>query len=396
MSATQQGSAGLSFRFTDEQQMFRSSLHEFVDRRLPKDYCREVEARSEFPRDLWDRLTETDLHGVGIPEEYGGQGGGIIEQMIVAEELARTMAGLVWIWGVTAFAGAKAIAHFGTDAQKDLYLADVAAGKIVFSISLTEPDGGTDVLGAMRTKAERVDGGYVVNGSKMWSTMAHVADMLLLIARTDPSPEKPSRGLTVFLCDAKSEGITATTIPKLGMRALGSCEVEFRDVFIPEENVLGEVGRGWSLLADTLNAERIMVAAQCCGVLQGVLEDMVVYAGERTAFGKPLGAMQAVQHKIANAYMGLETSRLHTYRAGWLQHLGQPCGVEATMAKVISSEAATQAADDGIQILGGNGYALEYDMQRYWRDIRLYRVAPINNEMGRNYIGESLGLPRSF
>jgi alkylation response protein AidB-like acyl-CoA dehydrogenase len=393
---TQDRSAGLSFRFTDDQQLFRSSLHEFVERRLPKDYCREVEAREEFPRDLWERLTEPDLHGVGIPEEYGGQGGGIIEQMIVAEELSRTMAGLVWIWGVTAFAGAKAIAHFGTEEQKDRLLPDIAAGRTVFSISLTEPDGGTDVLGAMHTRARRVDGGWVVNGSKMWSTMAHVADMLLLVARTEPDADRPSRGITVFLCDARTPGITATPIPKLGMRSLGSCEVQLQDVFIPDENVLGEVNRGWSLLAETLNSERIMVAAQCCGVLQGVLEDMVAYASERTAFGKQLGAMQAVQHKIADTHMGLETARLHTYRAGWLQLLGEPCGVEATMAKVLASEAAVKAADDGIQILGGNGYALEYDMQRYWRDIRLYRIAPINNEMGRNFIGESLGLPRSF
>jgi acyl-CoA dehydrogenase len=387
---------GFSFDETDEQAMFRESLRDFVNRKLPKDLCREMEGRDQFPRDLWEIIGAQGLHGIGIPEEYGGQGGTIVEQMIVAEELSRTLSGLIWIWGVTAFAGAKAVGHFGTAEQKERILPKVAAGQMLFSIALTEPDGGTDVLGAMRTRAERVDGGWSVNGTKIWSTMAHVADMLFLVARTDPSPEKPSRGITVFICDAKTPGITATTIPKLGMRSLGSCEVQFDDVFIPEENVVGEVGRGWNLLAETLNSERIMVAAQCCGALAGILEDMVSYAGERTAFGKPIGQFQAVQHMIANAYMARETARLHTYRAGWLQLLGRPCGVEATMAKVIASEACVQAADDGIQILGGYGYAMEYDMQRYWRDMRLYRVAPINNEMARNFIGESLGLPRSF
>jgi acyl-CoA dehydrogenase len=387
---------GLNFEVNPDQQLFRTSVRDFVRAKLPKDYCREIEAREEFPWDLWRLIGGQGLNGVGLSEEYGGQGGGIIEQMIVAEELARNVAGLVWIWGVTAFAGVKAIGHYGTDEQKARFLPGVAAGDTMFAISLTEPGGGTDVLGAMKTRAEKADGGWVINGAKIWSTMAHVADYLFVVARTDPNPAKPSQGITVFIVDAKAIGVQARTIPKLGMRSLGSCEVAFTDVFVPDENVLGEVGRGWSLLAATLNSERIMVAAQCCGALAGILEDMLRYANERTAFGKPIGQFQAVQHMIANAAIGLETAKLQTYRAAWLQEQGLPCGVEATMAKVVASEAAVTAADNGMQILGGYGYSMEYDMQRYWRDMRLYRVAPINNEMGRNFIAESLGLPRSF
>jgi acyl-CoA dehydrogenase len=387
---------GLNFEVNPDQQQFRQSIRDFVRAKLPKDYCREIEAREEFPWDLWKLIGGQGLNGVGLPEEYGGQGGGIIEQMLVAEELARNVAGLVWIWGVTAFAGVKAIGHYGNDEQKKRFLPGVAAGETMFAISLTEPGGGTDVLGGMKTRAEKVDGGWKINGAKIWSTMAHVADYLFVVARTDPNPAKPSHGITVFIVDAKAAGVKATTIPKLGMRSLGSCEVAFDDVFVPDENVLGEVGRGWSLLASTLNSERIMVAAQCCGALAGILEDMIRYASERTAFGKPIGQFQAVQHMIANAAIGLETAKLHTYRAAWLQEQGLPCGVEATMAKVVASEAAVTAADNGMQILGGYGYAMEYDMQRYWRDMRLYRIAPINNEMGRNFIAESLGLPRSF
>jgi alkylation response protein AidB-like acyl-CoA dehydrogenase len=387
---------GLNFRVSPEQQDFRESLRHFVDTKLPREFCREVEARSEFPRDLWEIIGSNGLNGVGIEEEYGGQGGGIIEQMIVAEELARNLGGLVWIWGTTAFAGSKAIGHYGTDEQKKTYLPRIAAGEMLFSIALTEPDGGTDVLGAMRTKATRTEGGWIVNGSKSWSTMTHVADMTLLIARTDPNPAKPSHGITAFLLDPKSEGVAATTIPKLGMRSLGSCEVQLDNVFIPEENMIGEEGRAWNMLSETLNAERIMVAAQCCGANEAILEDMVRYAKERHAFGKPIAQFQAVQHMIADAHIGLESSRMHTYKAGWLQAQGLPCGLEATTAKIVASENAVKAADDGIQILGGNGYALEYDMQRYWRDMRLYRIAPINNEMGRNFVAEQLGLPRSF
>jgi alkylation response protein AidB-like acyl-CoA dehydrogenase len=304
------------------------------------------------------------------------------------------MAGLYWLLGVTLF-DAKAIAAVGTEEQKQRFLPAIAAGEMLFAISMTEPGGGTDALGQMQTKAKRVDGGWVINGTKMWSTLAHEADRLFLVARTSES-EKPTRGITVFLCDAKAPGITATPIPKLGMRALGSCEVQLDDVFVPDEDVLGEVDRGWQALTPCLNSERIMNGANCAGALQGILEEMVSYAKERTAFGKPIGQFQAVQHMIADTYAGLETARLLTYRAAWLQANDQPCGVESTLAKVVASEACFAGADRGMQVMGGYGYSLEYDMQRYWRDMRLYRVTPINNEMGRNFLAESFGLPRSF
>ncbi len=386
--------SGLNFEFTDEQELFRRTIREFATREISKDYCREVEARESFPWDLWDKLREGGLTGVGIAEEYGGQGGGIIEQVILDEELSRTMAGLYWLLGITLF-DAKAIAVAGNDEQKQRFLPEIAAGNMMFAISLTEPDGGTDALGAMKTRAKKVDGGWVINGTKIWSTLAHAANRLFLIARTSDT-EKSTHGVTVFLCDAKAEGVTATPIPKLGMRSLGSCEVVLDDVFVADEDVLGEVDRGWRVLAETLNSERIMNGANCSGALAGVLEDMVAYVQERRAFGKPIGQFQAVQHMIADTYSGLEISRLLTYRAAWLQSLGRPCGVESTMAKVVASEQCFSGADRGMQVLGGYGYAMEYDMQRYWRDMRLYRVAPINNEMGRNFLAESLGLPRSF
>src|SRR3984885_7000575 len=387
--------SGLSFELTDEQQLFQRTIRELTNNEFSKSYCREIEAQETFPWDLWRKLGENGLTGGGIPEEYGGQGGGIMEQVILDEELSRTLAGLYWLLGITLFDG-KAIAQSGNDEQKQRFLPELAAGNLMCAISLTEPGGGTDALGAMKTRAKKVDGGWVINGTKIWSTLAHVADRLFLVARTDPEPKRSADGITVFLCDAKSPGITATPIPKIGMRSLGSCEVAIEDVFVPDDDVLGEVNRGWSVLAPTLNSERIMNGANCTGALAGVLEDMVAYAKERIVFGKPLGQFQAVQHMIADTYAGLEISRLLTYRAAWLQALGRPCGIESTMAKLVASEQCFSGADRGMQVLGGYGYALEYDMQRYWRDMRLYRVAPINNEMGRNFLAESFGLPRSF
>ena len=396
MTAVQSATrTGMWFQESEEQQMLREMVHDFVERECPKLVARDLEANPEFPHQLAKAIAAAGLNGIGIPEEYGGQGGDVVDQTIVCEELSRTLGGLAWLWGINVWSAATAILHFGNQAQKDEYLPAIARGDLRFAFALTEPGGGTDVLRAMRTTAVKVDGGYIIRGNKIWSTTAHVADRIMVTARTSKS-EKPSRGLSIFLVRRDSPGLTATPIPKIGMRALGSCEVSFEDVFVPDADLLGQVDQGWQQMTKSLNAERIMVAAMCTGILRAVLEDALEYAGQREAFGKPIGQMQAIQHGIADMAMKLQTATLHTYRAAWMEQQGQPCGVEATMAKCLASEYAVESADYGIQILGGYGYAQEYNMQRYWRDARLYRIGPITNEMARNYIGESLGLPRSF
>jgi alkylation response protein AidB-like acyl-CoA dehydrogenase len=379
----------------EERELLRQTVREFVEREIPKAKANEVEQSHDFPEWLWQRMAAAGLQAVGIEERYGGAGGDIVMQMTVAEELARSLAGLVWAWGMTSFSGAKSVGLYGTEEQKQRYLPAMAAGRDKWSISITEPGGGTDVLGAMKTTAKRVEDGWLLNGQKIWSTLAHVADYLLVVARTS-SQDKPSQGLTVFIVAGKAKGVTATPIPKLGMRAIGSCVVILDDVFVPDEDVLGEVDNGWKQFTGTLNNERIMVAAVCCGIQQGVLEDAIAYAKERHAFGKPIGQMQRIQHYIADMATWLELSRLITYKAAKLQSEGLPCHVESTMAKMVASEWANEAADLGIQILGGMGYSAETDAQRYWRDSRLYRIGPISNEMCRNFIGEQLGLGRSF
>lgn len=395
MTATSATATEPMFELTEEQRQLRDMVHEFVERECPKPVARALEAGDEFPGELATKIAAAGLNGIGVPEEYGGQGGGLIEQTIVCEELSRSLGGLAWLWGITVWSGARAVLHHGNDDQRNDYLPKVAGGDIRFAFAMTEPGGGTDVLRAMKTRARRVDGGHVLRGTKIWSTTAHVADRIMVTARTSDDV-KPSRGLSIFLVDRRSAGVTATPIPKIGMRSLGSCEVLLDDVFVPDADLLGTVDRGWNQLTSSLNAERIMVAAMCTGILQGVLEDAVTYAGQREAFGKPIGAMQAIQHGIADIAMKLESARLLTYRAAWLEQAGRPSGVAATTAKCLTSEWAVESADFGIQVLGGYGYAEEFDMQRYWRDARLYRIGPITNEMARNYIGESLGLPRSF
>jgi alkylation response protein AidB-like acyl-CoA dehydrogenase len=387
----------MDFALSEEQQAFRDVIRRWVDAEAPKDWMRKLEADEEnYPFPFWDKLAANGFFGIGIDEEYGGQGGDIIVQMIFARELARTAGGLLWTWGLTSFAGAKSIGLYGTPEQKQRWLPKMAAGELRVSIGMTEPGGGTDVLGAMKTFATKVDGGWRINGAKMWTTAARVADRILLIARSERDTPKRHQGLSLFFLDAKAPGVSATLLPKLGMRAMGSCSLTLQDVFVPDEDVLGTPGQAWYMLLPTLNNERIMVGAQCLGAIDGVLEDALEYAKTRHAFGKPIGQFQIIQHYIADIATWQQQTELLLYYVSWLQSNGEPCGTQANMLKMVASENAVKAADLGIQILGGMGYSAETDMQRYWRDHRILRMTPISNEMVRNTIAESLGLPRSF
>jgi acyl-CoA dehydrogenase len=381
----------------EELALFRKETRAWVDAECPKDWARAAEAREhEYPMDLWEKLTRSGFHGIGIPEEYGGQGGDAVVQSILARELARSLGGLAWIWGITSFAGGKAIGSAGSPEQKERFLPPTARGELRYSIGFTEPGGGTDVLGALKTTATRTDGGWLVNGGKTWCSSAHVADYILLLARSHQDVEKRHQGLTLLLAPAKADGVTITELPKLGMRAIGSCDVGFNDVFVPDDLVLGEPGNAWRLLLPTMNNERIIVASFCAGILDGVLEDALAYMHEREAFGKKIGEFQILQHYVADIATWRHHVGLAVMHAARLQAEGRDCHLETSMVKVLASEYAVKAADLGIQILGGMGYSAETDMQRYWRDARLFRIGPITNEMARNGIAEQLGLPRSF
>jgi alkylation response protein AidB-like acyl-CoA dehydrogenase len=387
----------MDFELAEELQLFQKETRAWVDRECPKAWARELERHEDqWPFELFDKFTAAGFHGIGVPEEYGGQGGNVLVQMILARELARTLGGLAWLWGITSFAGAKSIGTYGTEEQKQRFLPAITKGQHRFAIGFSEPGGGTDVLGGMRTFAKRADGGWRLSGNKTWCSAAHTAHYILLLARTDDAVAKRHQGLTLFLVPTEAEGVQITEIPKLGMRALGSCDVGLTDVFVPDDLVLGAPGEAWYMLLPTLNNERIILSSFCCGILDGVLEDAVTYVGEREAFGKKIGEFQILQHYIADIAMWRYQADLVVKHAAWLQDRGEPCFQETTMAKVVASEAAVKAADIGIQILGGMGYSAETDMQRYWRDARLFRIGPITNEMARNTIAENLGLPRSF
>ncbi len=387
----------MDFDLPEEHQAFRDMVHRWVQAELPKEWARKLEAdEHNYPFALWDKFTEAGFHGIGIAEEFGGQGGDVLMQMLLARELARSLGGLAWIWGITSFAGSKSIGLYGTPEQKAKYLPEIAAGRLKAAISFTEPGGGTDLLGNLATTAEKVDGGWRITGEKIWSSSAHVADYILCLARTDRNVPKKHHGLTLFWVPARSAGISITPLPKLGMRSMGSCAVFYDNVFVADEDVLAEPDDAWRSLLPTLNNERIMVGAFCLGVIDGVLEDALAYVMQRKAFGKYIGQFQILQHYIADIATMRQSTELMLYYCAAKQARGADVGNEANMLKLMASENANKAADLGIQMLGGMGYSAETDMQRYWRDSRLWRIGPVTNEMVRNGIAESLGLPRSF
>lgn len=387
----------MSFELDEENQLFRETTRKWIDKEFPKDWCREIETHEhQFPTEFWDKLVAYGAHGIGIPEEYGGLGGSITTQSIFARELSRTAGGLSWIWGVTSFSGSKAMGYCGTEEQKQKFLPQIAAGELKTAMSYTEPGGGTDLLGGMKTTAKKADGGWVINGEKIWSTLASNADYLLVLARSNRDVVKRSDGISMFFVPAKSDGISMTELPKLGMRAASSCSVYLEDVFVPDELLLGEEGKGWYASTKPLNNERLINAATCLGMLDGVLEDAVEHLKTRHAFGKPIGQFQALQHYVAEIAMWQLQGELMMYHTARLQEQGLPNATESAMVKTLCSEYAGKAADLGIQILGGMGYSAETDMQRYWRDSRLLRIGPVSNEMARNQIAESFGLPRSY
>ncbi len=387
----------MDFALSEEVELFRDSVHRWVDQECPKDWCRELERQEHvYPQELWDKLAEAGFHGVGIAEEYDGLGGDIIIQATFMREFGRNAGGLGWIWGITSFSGAKSIGFYGTEEQKRRFLPKMAAGELKTAISFSESGGGTDLLGGMKTSAEKVDGGWVINGEKTWSTTADTADYLLLIARSDKNVKRRTDGVSLFFVPRESEGITTTPLPKLGMRALSSCTVNLDSVFVPDDLLLGEEGKAWKDTTKTLNNERIMMSAMCLGMIDGVLEDAIEYMNQRRTFGKLIGEYQTLQAYVAKIAMYQKQTELMLYNTAWLQSRGLPCAMEAAMTKTIASDYACKAADMGISILGGMGYSAETDMQRYWRDARLLRIGPVSNEMAQNMIAEGLGLPRSF
>jgi alkylation response protein AidB-like acyl-CoA dehydrogenase len=376
--------------------MIRETFHKFAQQELTRDYVRWLDENCNYPPDdLRAKLAEIGYFGIGVPEEYGGFGSGTTEMTIVTEELATASVAVAIGMGIVFIGGTRPLSEFGSEEQKKRYLPDIVSGEKKWSFALTEPAGGTDILGAIGTTARRDGDEYVINGSKIFISAAHVADYILTVAITDPQAKRKN-GLSVFIVDAKSEGVSVSLIPKLGIHACGTCEVHYEDVRVPAENLVGTENAGWYQLLTTLNPERIATSTLSLGIAKAAFEDALQYSKERTAFGKPIGQFQILQNYLSDIAIEIENARNLIYKCAWLCDSGQRYDVEATMAKIVACRASEKAALWGMEILGGYGYTMEYDMQRHFRDYKQMMFSPISDEMSKNYIAQSFGLPRSY
>jgi acyl-CoA dehydrogenase len=294
--------------------------------------------------------------------------------------------------------GMGPVIHHGSEAMKEKYLPPTARGDLHVSFGVTEDDAGTDTS-RIRTTARHDGKRWIVNGKKVWNTKAQQAQKILLLTRTTPREEcaKPLQGMTLFLADLDPKHCEIREIPKLGRNAVNSNEVFIRDLPVSDEDVVGEVGRGFYCLLDGINPERIMIAAEAVGIAFRAIDKAVAYAKERIVFDRPIGRNQAISHPLAESFSELEAAELLWQKAAWSYDAGRPAGALANMAKYRCADASFRACDRALQTFGGFGYAREYHVERYWREARLMRLAPISQEMALNYVTEHvLGLPRSY
>ena len=362
---------------------------------FPGEYWRSLEP-DKYPDEFVETLTKNGWLSVLIPEEYGGGGATLTEASIILEEIS-VSGGNPSACHAQMYVMGTLLRH-GSEAQKQQYLPKIAAGELrLQAFGVTEPSAGSETT-KIRTKAERVDGGWKINGQKIWTSRALQSDLMLLLARTSPFDEngKPSAGMSVFIFDMRNlEGLTIRPIKT--MMNHNTTEVFFDNVIIPEDSLIGEEGRGFKYILDGMNAERILIAAECIGDGRFFLDRAVAYANSREIFGGPIGKNQGVQFPLARAYMQLRAADLVRFDAAARFDAGEDCGAQANTAKFLAAEASWAAGNAAIDTHGGMGFAEEYDIERKFRETRLYQVAPINNNLVMAYIGQHvLGLPKSY
>ena len=365
---------------------------------FPDEYHRKVDEKRGDPEEFVDALTKAGWLAAMIPQEYGGSGLGLTEATVIMEEINRAGGNSGACHGQMYNMGT--LLRHGSEAQKRLYLPKLATGELrLQSMGVTEPSTGTDTT-KIKTTAVRKGDRYVVNGQKVWISRVQHSDLMILLARTTPLAEvkKKSEGMSIFIVDlhqAIGNGLTVRPIPNLVNHETN--ELFFEDLEIPAENLIGEEGRGFRYILDGLNAERTLIAAECIGDGYWFVERAAKYANERVVFDRPIGRNQGVQFPIAESYIEVEAASLMRFKAASLYDAHQPCGAEANMAKYLAAKASWEAANACIQFHGGFGFAHEYDVERKFRETRLYQVAPVSTNMVLSHIAEHvLGLPRSF
>ncbi len=375
------------FGLGEEADMIRETVARFADEVIaPR--AEAIDREDAFPRDLWPAMGELGLHGITVPEADGGLGLGYLEHVIAIEEVSRASASVGLSYGAHSNLCINQIARWGSAEQKAKHLPGLISGEHVGALAMSEPAAGSDVV-SMKLRAEGVQGGYVLNGSKFWITNGHEAETLVVYAKTDA--DAGSKGITAFLIEKDMPGFKpAQKIGKLGMRGSPTSELVFDDCEVPEANVLGEVGQGVKVLMSGLDYERAVLAGVQLGIMQACLDTVIPYVREREQFGKPIGSFQLIQAKVADMYVALQSARAYTYAVAKACDRGQTTRFDAAGAILLASENAFRVAGEAIQALGGAGYTTDWPVERYLRDAKLLDIGAGTNEIRRMLIGREL------
>lgn len=386
---------GLNFQLGEDIDALRDVVQQFAAKEIaPR--AAEIDSSDEFPMDLWQKMGELGLHGITVPEEYGGSDMGYVAHMVAMEEISRASASVALSYGAHSNLCINQIKRNGSEEQKQKYLPKLISGEFIGALAMSEPGAGSDVV-SMKLKAEEKDGHYVLNGSKMWITNGPDADVMVVYAKTNP--ELGVKGMTAFIVEKGMKGFgTAQKLDKLGMRGSHTGEMTFDNVEVPKENILGGVGEGVKVLMSGLDYERAVLAAGPIGIMQAVMDNVVPYIHDRKQFGQSIGEFQLIQGKVADMYTILQAGRSFLYTVGKNLDMldqrgaGHSREVRKDCASVIlwCAEKATWMAGEGIQIFGGNGYTNEYPLGRYWRDAKLYEIGAGTSEIRRMLIGREL------
>ncbi len=376
-------------KLSEEEQLILQTVRQFLEREVAP-VASELEHKNRYPTALVERMKEIGLFGANVPELYGGQDLSYTIYAMVFEEIARVWMGLAGVVGTHSVL-CDVIVRFGTEEQKQRFLPDLARGARRGGICLSEPDAGTD-LQAIRTTAARDGDHYRINGSKMWVTNGRYADTFLLLAKTDKDAQPAHRGMSAFIIEKGEPGlIVSRDIDKLGYKSVETCELLFEDFRVPAENLLGgRSGEGFKQVMTGLESERINVAARGLGVARAAFEEAIKYSQQRKTFGKPICEHQAIQLKLADMATSIEASRLLIYSAAEKKDRGERCDIEAGMAKLFATETAQQCSLEAMRILGGNGYAKDFPVERYYRDAPLLIIGGGTNELQRLVIARGL------
>lgn len=378
----------MDFSVSEEHRALRKMLRTFFEAEAPVAVMAEIDRTERYPAEIYAKMADLGLCGVTIPEQYGGSSADEISLCIVAEEVARAGASLAFALLPTITFCAKAIASFGSEAQKQEYLPKIASGEIRFAMGLTEPEAGSD-LTHLATRAVQSQDEFIVTGQKVFTTGADTAQYVVVLVRTDATGARRD-SLSLLIVPREADGVTVRPLRKLAGQGTHTCEVFLDDVRVPANNVIGAVGGGMAILFELLDGERIVVGAEGCGIAQGAFDAALRHASEREQFGRPIADFQAIGHMLADMAMEIEAARLIVQRAAWKLDNGLPCSADASMAKVIGSETGSRCATRGMQILGGYSYMVEYGMERYYRETKLNEIAGGSNQIQRNIILKQL------